>query len=66
MLIGVFNGIGVAKFNVAPFVMTLATSSIVAGLAFYITGGTPVYGMPAGFQTFLVTEKYLEFQFLYA
>lgn len=52
MLIGVFNGIGVATFNVAPFVMTLATSSIVAGLAFYITGGTPVYGMPAGFSNF--------------
>jgi ribose transport system permease protein len=29
--------------------MTLATSSIVAGLAFYTTGGTPVYGMPGGF-----------------
>ena len=52
ILIGVFNGIGVATFNVAPFVMTLATSSIVAGLAFYVTGGTPVYGMPAGFSNF--------------
>ncbi len=52
ILIGAFNGIGIAKFDVAPFVMTLATSSIVAGLAFYITGGTPVYGMPAGFSNF--------------
>lgn len=47
--IGALNGIGVAIFRVPPFVMTLAMSSIVAGLAFYITGGTPVYGMPAGF-----------------
>ncbi len=47
--IGALNGIGVAVFRVPPFVMTLAMSSIVAGLAFYVTGGTPVYGMPAGF-----------------
>lgn len=49
MLIGLLNGIGVAIFQVPPFVMTLAMSSIVAGLAFYITGGTPVYGMPGEF-----------------
>ena len=49
MLIGTFNGIGVAVFRVPPFVMTLAMSSVVAGLAFYITGGTPVYGMPPEF-----------------
>ncbi len=51
--IGVVNGIGVALFDVPPFVMTLAVSSIVAGLAFYVTGGTPVYGMPGGFSDVL-------------
>lgn len=49
VVIGALNGIGVALFRVPPFVMTLAMSSIVAGLAFYITGGTPVYGMPGEF-----------------
>jgi ribose transport system permease protein len=49
MLIGALNGVGVAFFNIPPFIMTLAMSSIVAGLAFYITGGTPVYGMPDEF-----------------
>lgn len=49
MLIGAANGIGVAYFSVPPFVMTLAMSSIVSGFAFYITGGTPVYGMPFQF-----------------
>ncbi|QMU60837.1 MAG: hypothetical protein GKR92_03665 [Gammaproteobacteria bacterium] len=52
MAIGAFNGIGIAVFDVPPFVMTLAVSSIVAGLAFYVTGGTPVYGMPGGFSDF--------------
>ena len=49
MIIGAGNGLGVAYFSVPPFVMTLAMSSIVSGLAFYITGGTPVYGMPFEF-----------------
>jgi len=44
--IGTVNGIGVAIFRVPPFVMTLAMSSIVFGLALTITGGTPVYGVP--------------------
>ncbi len=52
VVIGIFNGSIIAIFDVPPFVMTLATSSIVAGLAFYVTGGTPVYGMPAGFSNF--------------
>ena len=44
--IGVVNGIGVAVFRVPPFMMTLAMSSIVFGIALMITGGTPIYGMP--------------------
>ena len=47
--IGVINGIGVAIFRVPPFVMTLAMSSIVFGLALTITGGTPIYGVPEVF-----------------
>lgn len=47
--IGTINGIGVAFFRVSPFVMTLAMSSIVFGLALTITGGTPIYGAPESF-----------------
>lgn len=47
--IGAINGIGVAFFRVPPFVMTLAMSSIVFGLALTITGGTPIYGVPESF-----------------
>jgi len=49
LLIGGLNGIGIAYFRVPPFVMTLAMSSIIFGLALTITGGTPVYGMPDAF-----------------
>jgi ribose/xylose/arabinose/galactoside ABC-type transport system permease subunit len=48
-LIGAFNGIGVALFGVSPFMMTLGMSSVGFGIALYMTGGTPVYGMPEEF-----------------
>ncbi|MCF3934233.1 ABC transporter permease [Acuticoccus sp. M5D2P5] len=47
--IGVANGIGVAVFGVSPFIMTLGISSVGFGIALYLTGGTPVYGMPQTF-----------------
>ncbi len=47
--IGLINGIGVAIFKVNPFMMTLGMSSIGFGAALYLTGGSPVYGMPMTF-----------------
>ncbi len=47
--IGVVNGVGVAFFNVSPFMMTLGLASIGFGIALFLTGGVPVYGMPQQF-----------------
>ncbi|MEE9587408.1 MAG: ABC transporter permease [Hyphomicrobiaceae bacterium] len=47
--IGAVNGLGVALFNVSPFMMTLGMASIGFGIALYLTGGVPVYGMPQVF-----------------
>jgi ribose transport system permease protein len=47
--VGIANGIGVAVFGVSPFIMTLGISSIGFGIALYLTGGVPVYGMPPAF-----------------
>ncbi|KIN73288.1 ABC transporter permease [Sulfitobacter guttiformis] len=49
LLIGAVNGIGVAYFEVSPFIMTLGVSSVGAGLALFLTGGVPVSGMPFAF-----------------
>ena len=49
ILIGMVNGIGISIFEVPPFIMTLATASIMSGLALKITAGVPIYGMPAEF-----------------
>lgn len=46
LVIATINGIGVAVFNVSPFMMTLGMSSVGFGVALYMTGGVPVYGMP--------------------
>jgi ribose transport system permease protein len=48
-LVGVVNGIGVALFDVSPFMMTLGTASICFGIALTLTSGVPVYGMPDAF-----------------
>ena len=47
--IGVVNGVGVAVFNVSPFMMTLGMASVGFGISLYLTGGVPVYGMPPAF-----------------
>lgn len=57
--IGVINGIGVAIGGVSPFIMTLGLSSIGFGVALYLTGGTPVYGMPSAFGDFFGFGEFL-------
>lgn len=47
--IGIVNGIGVAVFGVSPFMMTLGIASVGFGIALFLTGGVPVYGMPGEF-----------------
>lgn len=48
-MIGVANGVGVAFFGVSPFMMSLGMTSVGFGIALYLTGGVPVYGMPQAF-----------------
>lgn len=51
--VGVVNGIGVSLLNVSPFMMTLGMASVGFGIALYLTGGVPVYGMPPEFSDVL-------------
>ncbi len=45
-VIGSLGGFLVAKFNVAPFITTLAVMMMARGLAFQITGGFSIYQVP--------------------
>ena len=49
MLVGVVNGYLVAFLRLSAFVATLATMTTVGGLAFIVTEGTTLYGMPESF-----------------
>lgn len=45
-VVGLVNGVTVAVFRVAPFIITLATMGMAAGLALFLSGGTPIWGVP--------------------
>ncbi|CAN5204582.1 ABC transporter permease [soil metagenome] len=42
VVVGAFNGIVVVRFNVNSFIATLGMSSLLAGAAFWVTGGQPI------------------------
>ncbi len=48
-MVGVVNAIGIAFAGVSPFMMSLGMASVGFGIALYLTGGVPVYGMPVEF-----------------
>jgi len=45
-LVGLINGVGVARFGVPPIIMTLATNVILQGLILVVTGGSPTPSAP--------------------
>jgi len=47
------NGLLVTRTNITPFIVTLGTMSIYAGLALIIAGGQAVYNIPTSFQDLL-------------
>jgi ribose transport system permease protein len=46
---GLVNGVLVASLRLSPFIATLATMTSIGGLAFIVTGGTTLYGLPQEF-----------------
>jgi ribose transport system permease protein len=46
---GGIAGVLVARFSVAPFIVTLALMTVWRGVAFVATGGRPVWELPASF-----------------
>lgn len=51
MLVGLFNGLVVAYMHASSLIVTFGTLSIVGGGSFYLTAGTPIYGLPDKFVT---------------
>lgn len=59
LVFGIVNGIGVARFKVSPFIMTLGMASVGSGFALYYTGGSPVSGLPPLFTKDIGTGRWL-------
>lgn len=49
-LMGAFNGFLISKLKLQPFIATMGTMSIYRGLAYVITGGFPVLGVPRNYR----------------
>ncbi|NOZ32768.1 MAG: ABC transporter permease [Alphaproteobacteria bacterium] len=47
-MVGLFNGVIIAKLKVPPFIVTLGTSFIVRGMALLFSENTTVIGLPRG------------------
>jgi ribose transport system permease protein len=60
LIFGLINGIGVARFQVSPFIMTLGMASVGSGFALWYTGGSPVSGMPPFFTREIGTGRWFE------
>ena len=46
LVVGIANGLGVAFLKVNPFIVTLATATIVGGVTMVFSGGATVSGLP--------------------
>src|SRR5690606_12250955 len=54
-LVGAFNGFGVTVLKIPPFIMTMATSIILASAALGYTSGTPRGASPAALTALMKT-----------
>ncbi|NTF16500.1 ABC transporter permease [Agrobacterium tumefaciens] len=55
-LIGSFNGFAVAYMRMAPFVVTLATMTVVGGAAVWVTGSQSISDYPLEFEDFFLLQ----------
>jgi ribose transport system permease protein/inositol transport system permease protein len=50
LLIGLVNGASIAYLSIPAFVVTLGTQSIVRGLAYFASGGIPIFGVSKAYE----------------
>lgn len=49
VIMGAVNGVLVVKLKIQPLVVTLGTMTILQAIAYIVTGGKPIYGLPESF-----------------
>lgn len=58
-LLGFLNGFAVSKFNMIPFVVTLAMQAIVAGIAVWVTNQVSISNLPQSFTKTLLGKVWI-------
>ena len=58
LAVGILNGVGIAKGNIPPFIMTLGTMTAVRGLAMIVSDGKPVTGTSEAYRA-VAAESFL-------
>jgi len=62
ILIGAFfggiNGVLISKLNLQPFIATLGTMSVYRGIAYIVTNGEPVVGIPNSYRSILNSNTF--------
>ncbi len=61
-LVGVLAGIFITRFNITPFIVTLAMMTVCRGASFMYTDGRPIWGLPDAF-AILGSGRILEIPF---
>jgi ribose transport system permease protein len=58
VVIGAFHGFGVLKLGLPPFIMTLATMTMLRGIGLLVTNGSTISGLPDAFTDFSVASLF--------
>ena len=57
-LMGSINGLLITKMHLQPFIATLGTMSVYRGIAYVVTGGWPVIGIPNSYRYIFISNFY--------
>jgi len=64
LVVGIVNGFFVSVMKISPFMVTIGTMTMAAGIAGYVTGGTPIYDMPELFTREIGRGRFLELPYI--
>jgi ribose transport system permease protein len=59
MLLGAINGFSISRFNMIPFVVTLAMQAITSGAAIWITNQISISGLPQSFTQPMLSKVWI-------
>ena len=56
IFMGIVNGVLITKMHLQPFIATLGTMSVYRGVAYVVTGGWPIIGIPNSYRYIFISN----------